>query len=155
MSTPQLILTLAPGGQLVVELPGANGSRRQVKLEGSDEDIIASLLRMLQAQLRSQISIGLDGAPTQAQARHWTRHQGLWGDPSCPFCISEGRFGAKRKTTRTDKGSAKGSVKSNKVVVPDPAGGLIPVLMTRREARKHGWRPAPQASSANLSDTGL
>src|SRR5512142_2702625 len=42
MSTPQLILTLAPGGQLVVELPGANGSRRQVKLEGSAESIVSN-----------------------------------------------------------------------------------------------------------------
>ncbi len=67
--TPQLILTLSPAGALLVELPGANGSRRRVELKPGEAE--GSLLRMLQAQLRREVEIGLDGAPTERQVEHW------------------------------------------------------------------------------------
>jgi hypothetical protein len=47
-----------------------------------------TLTRMLQGQLNSRVEIGLDGAPTQAQVRHWERHE-IWADPTCRFCIAE------------------------------------------------------------------
>jgi hypothetical protein len=94
--TPQVIVTLAPDGSLIAELPASNGSRRQVPLKGGltvdgESYVETTLLRILQNQLRQQVEIGLDGAPTGQQVRHWERHQ-IWSDPSCRFCISEGRF---------------------------------------------------------------
>jgi hypothetical protein len=82
---PQVIVTLAPNGTLIAELPGPNGARRQVPL-GSEPG--PTLLRILQGQLNSRVEIGLDGAPTQAQVRHWERHE-IWADPTCRFCIAE------------------------------------------------------------------
>lgn len=165
MSIPQLILTLSPQGQLIAELPGANGARRQVKLHGDDETVVASLHRMLAAQLRGRVAIGLDGAPTQAQERHWARHGGLWGDPTCAFCISEGRFAAplkrKAKPRKIPIGDEsvvvrKGTgIGTNKVLVPDPNGGVLPVLVTKREARKLGWKGQEQRASVNPEGIGL
>lgn len=82
---PQVIVTLAPNGALIAELPGPNGARRQVPL-GKDPG--ETLLRILQGQLSSRVEIGLDGAPTEAQVRHWERHE-IWADPTCRFCIAE------------------------------------------------------------------
>jgi hypothetical protein len=82
---PQVIVTLAPNGRLIAELPGPNGARRKVDLTGDCE---ATLQRILQGQLRNRVEIGLDGAPTAAQVKHWERHA-IWADPTCPFCISE------------------------------------------------------------------
>lgn len=84
-NVPQVIVTLAPNGALIAELPAANGARRQVALMGDCE---ATLSRILQAQLRNQTELGLDGAPTQAQVKHWERHS-IWADPQCRFCIAE------------------------------------------------------------------
>lgn len=93
---PQVIVTLAPNGRLIAELPAANGARRKVNLAGDCE---ATLLRILQGQLRSKVEIGLDGAPTNAQVKHWERH-GIWADPTCAFCIAEQRtHGVKRSRT--------------------------------------------------------
>jgi hypothetical protein len=93
---PQVIVTLAPNGTLIAELPGANGARRQVPLgtgvRKSFDDPVPlveeSLTRILQGQLNSRVEIGLDGAPTQAQVKHWERHE-IWADPTCRFCIAE------------------------------------------------------------------
>jgi hypothetical protein len=82
---PQVIVTLAPNGTLIAELPGPNGARRQVPL---GPDVGPTLLRILQGQLSSRVEIGLDGAPTQAQVKHWERHE-IWADPTCRFCIAE------------------------------------------------------------------
>jgi hypothetical protein len=95
---PQVIVTLAPNGRLIAELPGPNGARRKVDLAGDCE---ATLTRILQAQLRNRIEIGLDGAPTQAQTRHWERHS-IWADPSCPFCIAERGLKPKKDKARLD-----------------------------------------------------
>lgn len=92
--TPQAIVTLTPEGTLAIELPGANGSRRKVELRhGSVEQ---TLLEILHGQLKSRVQIGEDGAPTQAQVKHWERHE-VFGDARCAFCIAEGRtFGSNR-----------------------------------------------------------
>jgi hypothetical protein len=93
---PQVIVTLAPNGTLIAELPGPNGARRQVALGtgirksfGEPVPLVEeSLTRILQGQLNSRVEIGLDGAPTQAQVKHWERHE-IWADPTCRFCIAE------------------------------------------------------------------
>lgn len=86
---PQIICTLGPNGQLVAELPGHSGSRRQLelRLNGAGQ----SLLRMLQAQAsgQSEHSVGLEASPTRAQAQHWERH-GEHPSRTCQFCIIEG-----------------------------------------------------------------
>ena len=125
MSSPQMIISLSPTGELVTELPGLNGSRRKVILiRGEAEEKIRHIL---QAQLKNKIEIGLDGAPTQSQVKHWENHgilcqdpnckknqngsrphshESLWSDPSCPHCKSEGRFepGFNREDTRKLRG---------------------------------------------------
>jgi hypothetical protein len=58
--TPQLLLTLSPTGQLIVELPGAGATRRQVEIQ--DKTAARVLKRILNAQLASAQSphIGMD-----------------------------------------------------------------------------------------------
>src|SRR6266851_2775095 len=106
---PQLIITLnLTRDGLQAELPGANGSRRVIALRGAD--FYESCLRMLKAQAESKIQIGLDGAPTQAQVKHWERHQ-IWSDDRCPFCISEGRVSrGKARAARYENTAGDGSV---------------------------------------------
>lgn len=89
--TPQVIVTLSlDRSGLQVELPGANGSRRVVALDS--RHIFEHLLRLLLAQADRRIEIGLDGAPTQAQARHWRHLSPDGGGPSdtCKFCLADG-----------------------------------------------------------------
>lgn len=91
---PQVIVTLSSAGTLQAELPGANGSRRVIPLgAGStsrrDERIEAVLIRILTAQSRNQIELGLDGAPTSRQLLHWERHW-QFPDDRCPHCLAEG-----------------------------------------------------------------
>lgn len=85
---PQLLITLSPQGKLVCELPGQQATRRQIELRTSDAG--ETLLRILEGQAREGIEIGLDGAPTAAQVRHWERHA-TWPSSACRFCIAEGR----------------------------------------------------------------
>lgn len=91
---PQVIITLSPAGTLQAELPGANGSRRVIPLGAGpagrrDERIEAVLIRILTAQSRNQIELGLDGAPTSRQLLHWERHW-QFPDDRCPHCLAEG-----------------------------------------------------------------
>ena len=66
---PQLILTLAPDGQVVAEIP-FNGGRRHMPI--SD---FTTIRRILAAQLhRNEHTIGTDGAPTVSQIEHWEKH---------------------------------------------------------------------------------
>lgn len=96
---PQLIVTLnLTQDGLQAELPGANGSRRVVAL-GDGDDFHDSCLRMLQAQVRRHVEIGLDGAPTERQVRHWEEHKDF-ADDRCPFCKSEGRVASRRGRER-------------------------------------------------------
>lgn len=97
MTTPQLILTLSPDGGLVAELPGPFATRRRVELR--DASALDTCKRILHAQLGGQTEIGLDGAPTSAQVKHWERHE-IWPDTRCAFCVREGRFGAPAQRAR-------------------------------------------------------
>jgi hypothetical protein len=94
---PQVIVTLAPNGTLIAELPGPNGARRQVPLGPQPGP---TLLRILQNQLSNRTEIGLDGAPTQAQVKHWERHE-IWADPTCRFCIAERGLHPRQKPKAT------------------------------------------------------
>lgn len=89
VAIPQLIITLSPTRDaLQLELPGVNGLRRVVPVR--TQDLATTCLRILCAQAERKVQIGLDGAPTQRQVRHWERHD-LFPDDRCPFCIAEGR----------------------------------------------------------------
>lgn len=171
MSLPQIILTLAPGGELKAELPGANGSRRQILLQGPAEEQISALRRILQGQLASSVEIGLDGAPTEAQARHWQRHADAWGDPNCKFCLAEGRFDGGRNRRRSPpvelarNGAGAEQVRVRKardfrsrfVLVEDPDGGVLGKPVLREEARAQGLKELPkvQRTSKSLDEMGI
>lgn len=114
---PQLIITLSPSQDgLQAELPGANGARRVVSF--SKKDFAGDCLRILQGLARRAIEIGEDGAPTQAQVKHWERHE-LFPDPRCPFCRAEDRVGpakvAKSKPLEIAIGDGSASVRRVKV----------------------------------------
>lgn len=87
-TVPQVIVSLSPSGGLRLELPGPFATRRVIDLRKGETE--STLLRILLAQQDGDIAIGLDGAPTEAQLRHWERHQ-TWPAQGCRFCISEGR----------------------------------------------------------------
>src|SRR3954464_15533162 len=97
--TPQIILTLSPSGQLVLERPMA-GSRQTIPIAPGSLESTAR--RILLAQLRSESHLGQDGLPTTAQVNHWNRHS-LWTDPSCPFCQSEQQQTVQDLTNRARK----------------------------------------------------
>ena len=103
--SPQVILTISPTGELQLELPGANGARRRI---GVNEHSLAPIARrILEAQALRAIAIGEDGAPTQAQVRHWESHgNGRFRDPRCPFC-SEERLAELRAMGVRDKAAAR------------------------------------------------
>lgn len=86
--TPQVIVSLTPQGGLKVELPGIMATRRSIEIRTSEAG--ETLLRILRAQEMDKTEIGLDGAPTGQQLKHWERH-GQWPDGRCRFCLAEGR----------------------------------------------------------------
>lgn len=103
MPIPQIIITLSPQGGLQCELP-MNGQRRVIAIS-QDADGIATLSRILHAQLRNTsqwqtpdgtqwnvegILCGTDGKPSQYQVTHWERHA-EWPSDTCVICKSEGR----------------------------------------------------------------
>lgn len=89
MTSPQLLITLTPDRLgLQAELPGTNGSRRVVSL--SSKAFFSDCLRMLLAQANLKVEIGLDGAPTQAQVKHWEGHSAQAPSDRCPFCLEAG-----------------------------------------------------------------
>lgn len=96
--TPQLTLSLSPEGLLQTELPGAFATRRKLPLQGDPATVLCTIRTILEALGNDRTEIGQDGAPTEAQVRHWERHCGegfqAQGDTRCRFCLEEGRFGA-------------------------------------------------------------
>lgn len=88
--TPQVLVTLSPQGTLQAELPGPNGARRVCQLKPGQAE--RDLLEILHGQLARRVEIGEDGAPTQAQVKHWEEH-GQWPDSRCAFCRAEGKSG--------------------------------------------------------------
>ena len=130
MATPQVIVTLSPQGDLIAELPGLNGSRRQVPLRTNEETVESCLLRILNAQVKQQTSLGQDGAPTAAQVKHWERHD-IFSDPSCPFCKAEGRFPTGKNRERAIK-------------------GMKPADAIRLGLEARGYKPSNSTKSPNL-----
>lgn len=70
----------------------------------SDNTFSDIIIRILEAQVQNKVKIGEDGAPTQQQIKHWERHSNIWGDPSCPFCIVEGKFEPGKNREKSIKG---------------------------------------------------
>ena len=136
---PKVTVTLNANGELVAELPGLNGARRHLILR----DVASDLCRILQAQLSNKSTIGLDGAPTQGQIKHWEKH-GIFADPQCPWCRSEGRF-----TGRKDK--------VQPIILSNYDGVVVRRLPPRGKARKAKAAPtlaptlAPQIGSIEIS----
>lgn len=138
---PQLIVTITPQGHLAVELPGHQATRRQVVL--NEREAGASLLRMLEGQARDAAEIGLDGAPTSAQVKHWERHQ-IWADAHCRFCIAEGRAKPDYSSMRKPR---------HQVVLKDSANG---VEVRRLKPGASGLSKKKQeVLSVNAKDIGL
>src|SRR5258706_12957137 len=96
--TPQVIVSLTPQGGLKVELPGIMATRRSIEIRTAEAG--DTLLRILLAQQADRTEIGLDGAPTGQQLRHWERHQ-VWPDGRCRFCLAEGRAQAAEPKRRS------------------------------------------------------
>lgn len=134
---PQLLLTLTPQGELAVELPGHQATRRQVVLRTAEAG--ASLLRMLEAQARQQCEIGLDGAPTERQVRHWERHE-TWPDSHCRFCLAEGRAKPDFSPMRA---------KRRELLYKTPAGVEVRVIKTGAKG------PMQQRTRKSAEDLGL
>lgn len=91
--------------QLTNKIDAAREAANNIaNLISEDNTICDILLRILQAQLNSNSRLGEDGAPTEQQVKHWKKHSGIWGDPTCPFCISEGKFEPGKNRERSIKG---------------------------------------------------
>lgn len=137
--TPQLLLTISPSGGLVAELPGTMATRRKLELHGTAEVQLATIHRILEGQAQDQTELGLDGAPTEAQVRHWERHE-IWPDTRCKFCLAEGRFGAPAQVRNTRR----------ELVYKTPAG----VEVRRLKAKQSGETRVAKASK-NAGELGL
>lgn len=137
MPVPQLILTLSPQGALVVELPGSFATRRKIELR--EADALATLRRILEAQAQDQTEIGLDGAPTTAQVKHWERH-GTWPDTRCKFCVAEGRFGAPAQFRRS----------RSELVYKTPGGVEVRRLRPKQSGEKKRSRASRDAKELGL-----
>jgi hypothetical protein len=96
--TPQVVVSLTPQGGLKVELPGIMATRRSIEIRTAEAG--ETLLRILLAQQQDQTEIGLDGAPTGQQLKHWERHA-VWPSSSCRFCLAEGRATAAEPKRRS------------------------------------------------------
>ncbi len=146
MNSPQLLITLTPDRLgLQAELPGANGSRRVVSL--SSKAFFSDCLRILLAQANLKVEIGLDGAPTQAQVRHWEQHGADHPSDRCPFCLEAGwvHFRPGSGQRRREQTQGDGSVKVRRL----PAKG---------KARSGGGgqkRNLARKISASLEELGL
>lgn len=101
MSNKTVSIRLSPQGQLLLALPGQQDTLRDIVVRKDDAG--ETLVRILMALEMDRTEIGLDGAPTQAQVKHWERH-GVWPDERCRFCLAEGRIRPsvqRHRSTRT------------------------------------------------------
>jgi hypothetical protein len=88
-----------------LKLQSANSTIASLQNVLSQNDTTTGIIsKILEGQLTSKSRLGEDGAPTAQQLRHWEKHSGIWGDPSCPFCISEGKFEKGKNRERSVKG---------------------------------------------------
>jgi hypothetical protein len=136
--TPQIIVGLTAQGKLRIELPGPFATRRVVEvLAGHAEE---TMLRILRAQEQGKIDIGLDGSPTQAQTRHWERHE-IWPQQSCRFCQAEGR-------TKADQGQ--GLRKGRKAIIFDRGDVQARIIPAKTKGK-----PKAQVAKATAQELGL
>lgn len=106
---PTISLRLNDHGALVIALPGHAGSTRDCFVSAPD-NLAMTLTQILQALASGRAEIGEDGAPTQAQVRHWEKHvwpEMAWPDASCRFCIAEGLIKPTKPKINTKKVLAK------------------------------------------------
>lgn len=149
-TVPQVILTVTPSGSLAMELPGANGSRRQVILATNPVSAIAAIMQVLQGQARQQSTIGLDGAPTQQQSDHWYKHP-IWRDPSCPFCQQELR---QKLLADQFTGRERRQRQPSRKIIAEHGSGSDSVRIQRITTGKRG-PGAPAISSKTADELGL
>ena len=98
--TPSVQVSLDPDGGLQVGLPGPFGALRWIPLRHTAScDPTATIKMILDGLTQGQSAIGLDGAPTRAQVRHWERHQ-TFSDDRCPFCTQLGFYADALAPTR-------------------------------------------------------
>lgn len=106
MSDKKVEIKLDEEGRLTLLLPGFMNASRAVTLRTAEAG--ETLQRILRALDEDKTEIGLDGAPTLAQVRHWERHT-IWADERCRFCLAEGRIKPSKqrfhKTTVVEKRS--------------------------------------------------
>lgn len=100
MNNPGLMVRLGASGDLMVELPGAEGTPRLLPLYGS-VDLLVSILEGMAA---GHEGLGEAGAPTGQLALHEAKH-GVFPNERCPFCIIEGLSrGSRELATRKPRG---------------------------------------------------
>lgn len=81
-SRAKVVVSLAPSGQLQMELPAVGGLRTVVLKDKFALDLLKRTL--IDLQLGAE-KIGTGGAPTRQQIRHEENHQ-IFPDSRCPFC---------------------------------------------------------------------
>jgi len=123
MPAPQVIVSLSPYGTLVIELSGANGTRRQI-IPRDDAAFMVNIRGVLEAQARGEKGIGEAGAPTQSEIDHQTKHA-IFPDPRCPHCQVAG---AKRKAKHARVEGAK--------ILREYGGVVVRKLPSRRKTKK-------------------
>jgi hypothetical protein len=159
--TPYIIVRLSPEGKLCMEQSAPNGGRRLTPLTNLNQ-----LRIILSAQLTySPQTIGLDGAPTNAQARHWAQHCGsdsstiIFEDPDCPWCLAS-RIGV--DTSKSAFYAAKRELKRQRIEAqrkanPHRMGDGTVVVRTLKPRGKAARLPSNKKSSLDLdfSDLGI
>jgi hypothetical protein len=80
----EVSIGLSPSGELELRLADS----RTIPLRTGE--VATTLHRVLSGMAAQQAAIGLDGAPTRAQALHWQGHS-LFPRPGCAFCRAESR----------------------------------------------------------------
>jgi len=92
MTTTSILVSLHNDGGLQMGLPAIDGGVRWVPLRDTEASPAVDILsRVLHALERDEAGIGTEGAPTQAQVRHWQAHA-VFPSPKCAFCQAEARL---------------------------------------------------------------
>ena len=136
---PQIIITLDSDGRLIANLPSHSATLRKVPLREGAEG--PSLRRMFEAQARGELQIGEDGAPTQAQVRHWEEHKEAQPDRRCRFCAEAGWLADGANSRR-----------AMREIIANASGGGV--IVRRITARVSGGAPA-KPTTVNVEDLGF
>jgi hypothetical protein len=133
--SPSLIISLAPDGTPHIELPWSlNREFRVIPLD-KPSTTHSTILSILAARQRAEIGIGSDGAPTQAQVRHWELHRTIV-EPRCAFC----RAAAKANGLRLVDPAALAKVRQVKTGLrreESRGNGKVKVRTIPAKAKKH------------------